>query len=182
MNNKAVTPYSLNLQGVLNEFNKYAIKLSKAPELGVSHTQSESKTQLNMQGVHLSQDLKALVLTPEFNKFINQLDHGILQGEVVLARPHSVSIVQTTYKTAYELASMALMFRNYCYMKKSEFSAQTANWKTYSFLSNLATKIHNTAVKIMGYLLGSTAPIMSHFINSMSHELDSRGAQDGQRN
>ena len=183
MNNKAVTPYSLPLQSVLNEFSKYAIKLTDASELGVTHSPTESGVKLNMQGLGLAQDLKSLIMTPEYEAFIRGLDQDklrdILVGSVVLSRPHNISLGLSTYKTAYELASMSLMLRNYCYIKQGEYHKGTMHRRVYDFLVTLCGKVHNLCLKIMGHISGSIANIMSHFNNSMSHEIDSWSTKNG---
>lgn len=177
-----MTPYSLPLQSVLNEFSKYAIKLADAPELGVKHTPTGVGVKLNMKGLDLVQELKSLLMTPEYEAFIRGLDQDksrdILIGEVILSRPHNISLGLSTYKTSYELASMSLMLRNYCFMKLGEHPKGCIHYRVYNFLVTLSGKINSLCIKIMAYITGSFGSIMSHFINSMSHELDSRGTKN----
>lgn len=182
MKNKLETPYTLSVQSVLNEFSKYAVKLAEAPELGVSHCSGSETTKLNTGGLTLSQDLKRLLLSPEFNCFIRNLDKidkGILSGTVVLARPHNISLNQPTVKAAYELASMSLMLRNYCLMREGEYAAGSHNYRAFVFLKNLSGKTHDTSISIQAHILGQRADIMSHFLNSMSHENHAQGAGNG---
>lgn len=177
MKNKPVTPYCLTLQSVLNEFSKYAIKLSEAREYGIKHSGGD-KSRVNTTGLKLAQELKALVLAPEFTKFTRGLKPEVLNTHVVVSRPHAISINQPTYKATYELASMTLMLGNTCLMKEGEFQPGTFQHRCFSFLKNLCRKIHDIAIKMLGFLNGGIAPIMSHFLNSMSHEVDTWGAKD----
>jgi len=175
MKNNPETPYCLSIQSVLNEYSKYAIRLSESNELGIRH----SANRVNTEGIKMSQQLKAILLAPEFNQFVRGLNSDILNARVVLARPHNISINQPTYKAAYELASMSMMLRNTCMMLEGTFATGTVSRRCYTFLKNLSSKVHNLCVKIMGFLNGNLATIMSHFVNSMSHEIDARGTKDG---
>lgn len=176
MANILETPYSLSLQSVLNEFCKYTIKLVEAHEFGVKH---DAGTKINLDSVKLTSQLKSMVLCPTFNSFMNKLDSDILKAEIVLGRPHNISIAQPTYKASYELASMALMFSNTCLMKESEYHKNSTKYKCYNFLKRFSRKIFDICISLMSFIIGSTANIMSHFLNSMSHEIDTRGAKDG---
>lgn len=179
MKNKLQTPYTLPLRSVLSEFSKYAVKLAEAPELGVSHCSESAGTKLNTGGLSLSQDLKKILLSPEFNLFVRQLDvldTGILESDVVLARPHNISLGQSTLKAGYELASMSLMLRNYCLMREGEYSKGSRQQRAYTFLKNLSGRIHEICISIQAHIIGSRANVMSHFLNSMSHENDAQGA------
>lgn len=178
MKNKPVTPYCLSLQSVLNEFSKFAIKLAEAPEYGIKHTKADS-TRVNTEGLKLAQQLKSIVLAPEFNMFVRRLDKEILATQVVVSKQHGISMTQSTYKTTYEMASMALMLSNTCLMKEGEFQTGTAKRRCYGFLKDLCRKIHDICVRMLGFLNGSLANIMSHFINSMSHEIDAWGTKNG---
>jgi len=177
MRNNPVTPYCLSLQSVLNEFSKYVIKLSEAREFGIKHSSGDNK-RVNTEGLKLAQELKTIVLAPEFNTFVRGLDPNILAVNIVLARPHGISINQPIYKTTYELASMALMLSNTCLMKEGESQPGTMQHRCYTFLKNLSRKIYDISVKMLGFLNGSLAGIMSHFLNSVSHEIDARGEKD----
>lgn len=176
MKNNLETPYCLSVQSVLNEFSKYSIKLSEAKELGVKH---EANATVNSEGLILSQSLKDIVLAPEFNSFVRGMNANLLTSQVALCRPHSTGLTISTYATAYELASMSLMFSNYCLMREGEFDTGTKENKTFEFLKNLSRKIHHTCLKIMGFLNGSVTHIMSHFTNSAGHEITSRGTFNG---
>lgn len=178
MKNKPVTPYCLSLQSVLNEFSKYAIKLSESSEFGLKHLKSDS-AKVDTTGLKLSQELKSILLAPEFNLFIRRLDSTILDTPIVLARPHCISIAQPAYKATYEMASMALMLRNTCLMKELEFNKGTIKQRSYEFIKNLCGKIHDLCVRMLGFLIGSLASIMGHFINTLSHEIDTRGTNNG---
>jgi len=177
MNNNPATPYCLSLQSVLNEFSKYAIKLSEASELGIKHS-NDTTQRVNTEGLKMSQELKAIVLAPEFATFQRRLDPEVLNLSVVLARPHGISVKQSTYKTAYELASMSLMLSNTCLMKEGEYQPRTAKHRVYKFLKDLCRKIYDLSVKMLGFLNGAIGSVMSHFLNSISHEIDARGEKD----
>ncbi len=183
MKNKLYTPYTLTVQSVLNEFSKYAVKLAEAPELGVSHCSQVEGTKLNTDGLTLSQDLKKLLLSPEFSLFIRNLDKidkSILSGTVVLSRPHDISFTQPTVRAAYELASMSLMLRNYCLMQEGTCHAGSHKHRAYVFLKNLSGRAHSSCIDIQAHIIGQRANIMSHFLNSMSHENDAQGAGNGE--
>ena len=176
MKNNLQTPYSLSLQSVLNEFSKYALKLGDAKELGIRH---EPGAKVNSSGLALATELKSIVVAPEFNHFVKGLPIETLKGEVVLARPHGVGLTLSTHATAYEFASMSLFFSNYCLMLESSSQPNTTLHRTFGFLKNLSNKIHAICSKIIGFIEGSNANIMSHFMNSVSHEIDTRGTFNG---
>lgn len=180
MSNKVITPYCMSLQSVLSELSKYAVNLGGCKELGVVHTSNKdsSTVGLNLQGVNLTQDLNRLLLTPEFTTFMQRLESGIRLENVVVSRPHNVAIGQKAVQIAYEMASLALMLRNFCAMKEQAYAKNSTQFRIYDLLKNLSYKIHITGVKIIGHLTGNFSDIFHHFDNSMTYEMI-RGTKDG---